>query len=187
MVNDKYRTALSRALPTGGRRCFSDRRARTCQEDAIKQTDSRLSETDWSTILDTAGDIFFQMYQYNKRRYHHSLGDALDCYEKAWNLQHAKPMSRITAARKVAQVLNETPSERHYQQMWEILLNAVDLIPFACPMSMAKNDQQVLVKSLHGLSREACCAALLAKRPPFDALRVLEKGREILIQSQRRA
>lgn len=62
----------------------------------------------------------------------------------------------------------------------KVASTAVSLIPLLTPRSLEHSDKQYLVDDTVGLASDATAVALLAKKSPYDALRLLELGRGII-------
>lgn len=98
-------------------------------------------------------------------------------FRDAWQCMTARPLVRIRAAVRVCDVLTRT---RKWSEAADIYEDCVKLMPRVTPPSLARTDQQALLKMLFGIPLLAANAALEAGRGAERALRLLEMGRGII-------
>jgi tetratricopeptide (TPR) repeat protein len=127
-------------------------------------------------VFFAGGHIFSEWYTCNTSQ--ENMDFAIAYYLACWECSTATPIYRINAARSAANLLSNAGN---VLEAWNLLREAVDLIPIACPRGLRGEDQQFITSQLSGLSNEACSAALAAGLPVLDALEILERGRGIII------
>jgi hypothetical protein len=103
---------------------------------------------------------------------------AIAYYLACWECLTAILICRINVARSVANLLSNVGN---VFEAWNLLREAVDLIPIAYPRELRGEDQQFITSQLSDLSNEACSTALAAGLPVLDALEILERGRGFII------
>lgn len=111
---------------------------------------------------------------------------AIDLYEEFVNLNSAPPRFRIDAAIRANFLLKKARDQSSVSNRSNRMLKekAVSLLPLACPRSMNRTDQQMILSLFNGLSSAAAATSLLSGENEQDALEILEQGRGILISIQ---
>jgi CHAT domain-containing protein len=106
------------------------------------------------------------------------LEDAVRFYTEAWNYQIARPLERIEAARRAAQL---HALQKDFEGASRCLTGAVRLLPMISPRSLQRDDQQHMLSQFSGLAAETASCALQAGRSAVDTLRLLELCRGVVI------
>lgn len=102
----------------------------------------------------------------------------VDCYKKAWKFRSENPKSQVDLASTLGARLSLLSGEE--EAAADILEEAVQLLPTACPRLMSDTDKQAYLQQLYGLGSSAAAACLNAGRSPSHALEVLEAGRGVV-------
>ncbi|KAL0634286.1 hypothetical protein Q9L58_006824 [Maublancomyces gigas] len=100
-------------------------------------------------------------------------------FKKAWNCSTLRPALRIMAAQEAAKALFFHPGG--VEESSSLLEGAVLLLPKVSPRSLERFDMMYMLVNLHGVAAEAASSALEAGRTAYDAMKLLELGRGIMI------
>lgn len=128
-----------------------------------------------------AADLLGTLGSLLKRR-HESLEDpddsteSLSCFRKAWDCSNASPSVRIQAAKNAAELL---AAQLSWTESSLLLQSAVELIPLISPRSL-DHVKQYALGELSGLASRAAAAVLNHRECAYDALKLLELGRNVI-------
>lgn len=100
-------------------------------------------------------------------------------FKKAWNCSTLRPALRIMAAQEAARELFSHPGG--VEESSSLLEGAVLLLPKVSLRSLERVDLMYMLVKLHGIAAEAASSALEAGRTAYDALKLLELARGIMI------
>lgn len=129
-----------------------------------------------------AADLLGTLGMLLKRR-HESLEDpkdfdeSLSCFRKSWDCSNASPSVRIQAAKNAAELL---AAQLNWTESSLLLQSAVELIPLVSPRSLDHVDKQYALGELSGLASRAAAAVLNHRSCAYDALKLLELGRNVI-------
>ena len=104
--------------------------------------------------------------------------DALQLFECAWNCHASVPFTRVRASAQAIRLLQER--ERH-ADAFRLSVEALEVLPRVHNRSLSRQDQQYVVSTFSGLAASACSLALQTGQPPETALKVLERGRAVIL------
>ncbi|KAL8926867.1 MAG: hypothetical protein Q9208_002676 [Pyrenodesmia sp. 3 TL-2023] len=105
------------------------------------------------------------------------LSVALNAFEGAWNCTNARAADRIGAAWYAVGML---ASESNWERSSILMQGAVELLPLLSPLTLQHEDKQFLLASSGGIASIAASVALNAGKDAYDALRLLEIGRNVI-------
>lgn len=106
------------------------------------------------------------------------LEDAIAFYTEACNYRIARPLERIDGARKAAEL---HALQKYWTEATSCMTAALDLLPMVSPRTLQRDDQQHVLAKFSGLAAEAASFALEAGYPAYEALRLLELGRGMIM------
>ncbi|KAI4173850.1 MAG: hypothetical protein LQ346_008328 [Caloplaca aetnensis] len=102
---------------------------------------------------------------------------ALSVYEEAWSCINARPAARFSAAWYAARML---VSESDWEKSSVLLQGAVELLPLLSPLTLQHEDKQFVLASSRSIAPLAASVALNAGKDAYDALKLLEIGRNVI-------
>jgi tetratricopeptide (TPR) repeat protein len=115
---------------------------------------------------------------YDRTRQETDKDQALKSFLNAWECSCAPPLDRIKAAQQAVEIL----LTRSAWEQSSMLLDAViRLFPAVSPRFLDRRDQQFVLGSLSGLVADACAVTLKAGKGAYQALRLLELGRGVIL------
>ncbi|KAK7712431.1 hypothetical protein SLS64_004815 [Diaporthe eres] len=103
--------------------------------------------------------------------------ESLSCFRKSWECTNASPSIRIQAAKNAAELL---AAQLNWAESSDLLQSAVELIPLVSPRSLDHVDKQYALGELSGLASRAAAAVLNHSNCAYDALKLLELGRNVI-------
>lgn len=111
------------------------------------------------------------------------LEAAIDAWIVSWSVPTASILERIQGAAYASDALvfrlSSSLSPKNIYRACPILHDATHLIPLATSRSLKREDQQQILRDLHGLASLAAAVSLEAGQSPLEALRLHELGRSI--------
>ncbi|RYP19460.1 hypothetical protein DL767_009641 [Monosporascus sp. MG133] len=105
------------------------------------------------------------------------LTRSLSSYKDGWICYNAPPSIRINLAQKAASIII---SQLNWEESSILLEDAVNLLPTVSPRSLKHTDKQHMLAQFAGLASSAAATALNAGKTAYDALRLLELGRDVI-------
>ncbi|GKU07053.1 tpr containing protein [Fusarium langsethiae] len=126
-------------------------------------------------IMSTLGTLLRRRFEHfdNSEDYEESLKS----FQTAWNCLNASPSVRIEAASNAADLLA-------IKFKWEdcslLLTEAVELLPRISPRSLDHVDKQYALGKFSGLASRAAASVLNNNGSPYDSLKLLELGRNMI-------
>ncbi|RTE82290.1 hypothetical protein BHE90_003221 [Fusarium euwallaceae] len=117
-----------------------------------------------------------------KRRYEllnipKDYDESILSFQRGWDCPNASPSVRIQAASHAAELL---AAEFNWEECSLLLQKAVELLPMVSPRSLDHVDKQHALSEFSGLASRAAASVLKHKNCPYDALRLLELGRNMI-------
>lgn len=103
--------------------------------------------------------------------------EALQSFRQGWDCSNASPSVRIQAAGIAAELL---AARFRWEECSLLLEKAVELLPMISPRSLDHVDKQYALGVFSGLASRAAASVLNYKKCPYDALKFLELGRNII-------
>ncbi|KAL1871893.1 hypothetical protein Daus18300_004527 [Diaporthe australafricana] len=105
------------------------------------------------------------------------FSESLSCFRQSWDCSNASPSVRIQAAKNAAELL---AAQSNWAESSLLLQSAVELIPLVSPRSLDHVDKQYALGELSGLASRAAAAVLDYGKCAYDALKLLELGRNVI-------
>ncbi|KAK4085584.1 uncharacterized protein Triagg1_574 [Trichoderma aggressivum f. europaeum] len=106
------------------------------------------------------------------------LEEATSLYVETANYQLSRPLDRIHGARSGGELYALT---KNWAMATSCLTTALNLLPLVSPRSLQRDDQQHMISQFSGLAAQAASYALEAGYPAYEALRLLELGRGMIM------
>ncbi|KAF5656287.1 tpr containing protein [Fusarium circinatum] len=126
-------------------------------------------------ILSTLGSLLKKRFEkFNDSK---DYGESLECFQKGWNCSNASPSVRIEAASNAANIL---AAKFKWEECNLLLTQAVELLPRISPRSLDHVDKQYALGKFSGLASRAAASVLKNNGSPYDALKLLELGRNMI-------
>ncbi|KAM3069480.1 hypothetical protein ACMFMG_005585 [Clarireedia jacksonii] len=72
---------------------------------------------------------------------------------------------------------------KNWREAFQTAFKTISLVPILAPRSLEASDKQRLLVQVSGLASDAAAIALNATKTPFDAIQLLELGREVIAGS----
>jgi hypothetical protein len=154
-------------------------------DEAMKLEESSLSqiskENPWrANILLVYGEMLYQKSISARGSTSTARRRCIEVHEEAWENQYGAPASRIKAAHQAAKL---HCLEKDWVTASKLFEDAVEYISEVCPLWMDCKDRQHLLGDLSELPSNAATVALKAGKDPYQALRLLELSRSVIIGS----
>ncbi|KAK3936713.1 CHAT domain-containing protein [Diplogelasinospora grovesii] len=108
------------------------------------------------------------------------LEKAIRQLEEALSHSSSPILDRLRPSRDL--LILYTTAER-WLLAYQVAFTAVSLIALLTPQSLDHSDKQHLLIEVNGLASEAAAIALMAEQSPYEAIRLLELGRGVIIGS----
>ncbi|KAI0896525.1 CHAT domain-containing protein [Annulohypoxylon nitens] len=129
-----------------------------------------------------AADIFASLGRLMKARYEllrkpDDYGNALSYFRQAWECKNTSASMRVKAASNAGDLL---ASQSNWIETAQFLQGAVELLPQVSPRSLDHIDKQFGLGEFAGLASRAAAIVLNTGRTPYEALRLLEIGRNMI-------
>jgi tetratricopeptide (TPR) repeat protein len=135
-----------------------------------------------ANALSSLGDMLrLRMEHPTDRQLTHDLAQVISAYQSALDIESARPLVRIQSARRSAELTKDI------KLACMSLIRAVHLMPYLCPRSLHRNDQQYVLATVSRLASQAVAYILghehEHKHTAFEALKTLEiaRGASLLI------
>lgn len=127
-------------------------------------------------------DIFTILGRLTKARYDllkkpDDYGNALSYFQQAWDCSNTSASTRVKAASNAGDLL---ASRSNWTEAAQFLQGAVELLPQVSPRRLDHVDKQFGLAEFSGLASRAAASVLSAGRCPYEALRLLEIGRNMI-------
>ncbi|RYP04852.1 hypothetical protein DL765_010032 [Monosporascus sp. GIB2] len=103
--------------------------------------------------------------------------DALSYFRQAWNYSNTSPSTRVKAASNAGDLL---ALRSEWREAALFLQGAVELLPRVSPRSLDHVDKQFGLGEFSGLASRAAASVLHAGQSAYEALRLLEIGRNMI-------
>ncbi|KAG5753704.1 hypothetical protein H9Q70_003645 [Fusarium xylarioides] len=126
-------------------------------------------------ILSTLGSLLKKRFE--KFKDSKDYDESLKCFQNGWNCSNASPSVRIEAASNAADIL---AARSQWTECCRLLTQAVELLPRISPRSLDHVDKQYALGKFSGLASRAAASVLKDNGSPFDALKLLELGRNMI-------
>ncbi|KAJ5970776.1 uncharacterized protein N7479_000694 [Penicillium vulpinum] len=117
-------------------------------------------------------------YQYRETKQIEFLKEATRVAQQAFQITAARPLARSKAAILAANLLLE---QGDHQSGYTLSAQAIDLLQLVHTRSVAIQDRQWIVAHFFSLATLGCSFSIQAKQPLFNALRLLENGRGVIL------
>ncbi|RYP23193.1 hypothetical protein DL765_001278 [Monosporascus sp. GIB2] len=105
---------------------------------------------------------------------------AVQAAKEAINNTSSSAANRLAPAR---QLLTLYSGAQRWQDAYEVACTAMSLIALLTPRSLKNSDKQSLLGGIGDLASHAAAVVLEARKPPYEAIRLLELGRGIIVNS----
>ncbi|KAF2001032.1 hypothetical protein P154DRAFT_522026 [Amniculicola lignicola CBS 123094] len=105
---------------------------------------------------------------------------SISTFLRAWKNISGNTAARIAAARRAAELYC---TRRDWVSAYRLLKAAVEFLSELSPPWLDHRDRQDLIKNLSGLAVDAAMVALKERKTAYQALRLLELGRSIIMGS----
>ncbi|KAI1131604.1 CHAT domain-containing protein [Nemania abortiva] len=105
---------------------------------------------------------------------------ALSSYEAGWRCRAAPPFVRIQAAWAAAKIL---ASQQNWEESRQLLQEAINFLSIISPRLWEHTDKQSPLADFAGLASMAAATALNSGKSAYDALRLFELGRGVIVSS----
>jgi CHAT domain-containing protein/DNA-binding XRE family transcriptional regulator len=154
-------------------------------DEAIKLAESSLGqiskENPWrANVLLMYGNMLYEKASSESATPLVGLKPHIKVHEEAWENEYGAPASRIRAAHQAAKF---HCVEGNWTTASKLLEEAVAYISEVCPPWMDHKDRQHLLGDLSELPSNAATVALTAGKSPYQALRLLEMSRSVIMGS----
>ncbi|KAI0546014.1 TPR domain-containing protein [Xylaria curta] len=106
------------------------------------------------------------------------LATAIKYFQEAVNHTSAPAHKRINPIRSLLALYMHT---KQWSEAYEVVNSAMALFPILAPLSMDYSDKQELLAKWDRLASDGVAAALNAGKSPYDAIKLLELGRGVMI------
>ncbi|CAG8909318.1 unnamed protein product, partial [Penicillium egyptiacum] len=116
--------------------------------------------------------------RYERTRQIGDLEEAIQVSRQAVLIKQAPPLKRIAAAVLALRLLLK---REDYCGAYTLSAEAIDLLQLVHKRSLTLQDRQYVVSHFSGLAIQACSLALQTRQPPFQALRLLDSGRGVIL------
>lgn len=126
-------------------------------------------------LLGTLGSLLKRRHDLSENP--NDFAESLSCFRKSWDCTNASPSVRIQAAKNAAELL---AAQLNWTESSLLLERAVELIPLVSPRSLDHVDKQYALGELSGLASRAAAAVLNHRNCAYDALKLLELGRNVI-------
>jgi hypothetical protein len=132
---------------------------------------------EWAQMCFSAGIL----YELKHRRSDDAedFNSAVVMYLETWSFKAAPLLKRLKAVNLASNLLVQ---KSRWLEAWDLLQEAVKLIPLYCASSPAQQDQQYMISDLSGITSRACTAGL-AIGETTRALEIWEQGRGMIISA----
>jgi tetratricopeptide (TPR) repeat protein len=107
-----------------------------------------------------------------------NLEEAIQVSRRAVNVRPAPPLTRVTAAVLALRLLLE---RKDYQDGYELSVEAIDILQLVHKRSLTLQDQQYVISHFSGFATQGCALALQTGQTLFTALRLLQRGRGVIL------
>ncbi|OTA96293.1 hypothetical protein M434DRAFT_392957 [Hypoxylon sp. CO27-5] len=135
----------------------------------------------WPTRAWSCVNLGHKLYKrYSKVRSKEDLIEALSHYQAALQQLNSPITARMEASKAIFDICTITSD---WEQAYEALNMAVDLIPKLIMRSVETSDKQHALVEVAGLASDGAAAALQAGKSPLVALNLLNRGRGVLASS----
>lgn len=155
-------------------------------DDALEYAETALKQmtkdSPWMTThLLVHGDILLAKSKTQTSAQGDRLRDrGISSFLSAWHNESGNPASRIAVARRAARIYC-------YKQDWlsacSLLAAAVEFLSKLSPPWLDHHDRQDRIKDCSGMAADAAVLALKTAKPVYEAVRLLELGRSIIMGS----
>lgn len=103
---------------------------------------------------------------------------ALEYFKKSWTCLNGIPFHRVDAARQAVRMLKQ---RGQWREAATISKDAIDLLPVMNNRSLDRQDQLHVVSKFSGLISDACALSLQVGDDAAEALKLLERGRGVIM------
>ncbi|KAH0841256.1 hypothetical protein AYO21_06865 [Fonsecaea monophora] len=133
-----------------------------------------------ATCLHNLGMFLADRYAASGEKRREDRIRAIEVHIEALNIESADPSQRIKSGRRAMHLIRFGNPKLSAK----VMQLAVELLPLVSPAALDWDDQQRQLKDYAGLASRAAVMALEAKWPDYNALRLLEIGRGVMITLQ---
>ena len=132
-----------------------------------------------ASAFSSLGDMLrLRMEHPTDKQLTHDLSPVISAYQSALDIESARPLVRIQSARRSAELTKDV------QLAYTSLIRAVHLMPYLCPRSLHRDDQQYILTTISGLASQAVAYILKLEHKhvhaAFEALKTLEIARGVM-------
>lgn len=143
-------------------------------EEALKATP--IDNPKQASRLRSLGLGYFDRYQSTGSQIDREL--VIQQYEEALNHSPSPPLERLE---RIDDLLSLHLHSKHWQLAYQAASTAMSIFALITPLSLENSDKQHLLAQFYGLGTFAAAIALDAKASPYEAIRLLEIGRGVII------
>jgi tetratricopeptide (TPR) repeat protein len=138
------------------------------------------SSTDMYQVwgLKGLGDALQALFE--KTGSENDLNAAVKAFEEGFTCIQSPPSKRIISAMRGANLASSTNSRKASY----LCTKAVELLPIASPRTLNRDDQQYALSRFNGIAASAAALAVSVGEGNFEALRLLELGRGVIISTE---
>ena len=176
-------TALARRHRANKAHCDStsdlDRAIKT-QEEALSTEFAAEDHPMRATCLHNLGMFLADRFVASKLKNREDRIRAIEVHIEGLSILSAPPAQRIKSARRAMHLIQFG----NCALSAEVMREAVELLPLVSPATLSWDDQQRELGEFAGLASRAAVMAMEAQWPDFEALRLLELGRGVIISLQ---
>ncbi|RYP55468.1 hypothetical protein DL770_010906 [Monosporascus sp. CRB-9-2] len=109
-----------------------------------------------------------------------NLETAIQLFQDALNHSSSPTLDRLAPGRNLLTLYSETGN---WSLAYLAASTAVSLVPRLTPRSLENPDKQHLLTEIVGLASDTAAVALMAGKTPYEAIRLLELGRGVIVGS----
>jgi tetratricopeptide (TPR) repeat protein len=106
------------------------------------------------------------------------IEEAIRVCRQAVQIKSAPPFNRINA---IVMALRPLLKREDYHGCYALSVEAINLLQLMHKRSLTVQDRQYVVSCFSGLATQACSLAIQTQQPLFEALRLLESGRGVIL------
>jgi tetratricopeptide (TPR) repeat protein len=129
-----------------------------------------------AAMLSNLGSIFSRWYNHTGAI--DDLDRAVQVSERAWRCKNATPFVRLRASTQAIRFLQ---IQQQFERAYCLAVDAIELLPYIYHRSLDHREQHYVVAHFSGLATTACSLALHTGRGSEVALKVLERGRSVIL------
>ncbi len=118
--------------------------------------------------------------RYRRKKAIADLEVAIQQFQEAVSQSSSPTLDRFQPG-KTLLLLHATA--KHWSLAYQAASTVISLIPLLTPRSLSNSDKQYWLTEVVGLASDAAAVALMAEKPPYEVIRLLELGRGVITGS----